>query len=84
MRRSHDEHAEAMKVEREEETAEPQHGSEKLFHLHERLDASFERRFTLPQEADLSTAKASLANGVLAIHVQRAGVPKPRKLRIGT
>jgi HSP20 family protein len=56
---------------------------EKAFHLHERLEKSFERRFTLPAEADLDKAKAIFKKGVLEVHVAKAAEAKPRTVPIG-
>jgi HSP20 family molecular chaperone IbpA len=56
---------------------------ERIFHIRERLETSFERRFTLPVEADLETARASLGDGLLEIHIRKTRRPKPRTVTIG-
>jgi hypothetical protein len=56
---------------------------ERIFRIRERLETSFERRFTLPVEADLETARASLGDGLLEIHIRRTRRPKPRTVTIG-
>ena len=65
------------------ERAEEKEKKEKAFHLHERLEKAFERRFTLPAEADPGKAKAVFTKGVLEIHVAKTPETKPRKIAIG-
>jgi HSP20 family protein len=64
------------------ERAEEKEKKEKAFHLHERLEKSFERRFTLPTEADLEKTQATFKKGVLEVHVAKATEAEPRTIRI--
>jgi HSP20 family protein len=72
-------HTLCVKGERTKETEK----KDKAFHLHERLEKSFERRFTLPAEADLEKTKATFEKGVLEVHVTKAADAKPRTVPIG-
>lgn len=65
------------------ERAEEKEKKDKAYHLHERLEKSFERRFSLPAEADPERTKATFVKGVLEIHVAKTPEPKPRKIAIG-
>ena len=64
--------------ERKEEKEE----KEKTFYLHERLERRFERRFTMPPEADLDKVEAVFGKGVLEVHVPKAAESKPRTIEI--
>lgn len=55
---------------------------EKTFHLHERLDTQFERRFKLPPEADIAHVDAKFRAGVLEVHVPKVEQAKARKIEI--
>jgi HSP20 family protein len=55
---------------------------QKAFRLHERLAKEFERRFTLPSEADTGLVTAEFDKGVLAIHVAKAKELTPRTIEI--
>jgi HSP20 family protein len=57
---------------------------EKRYQLRERLEASFERRFGLPADADPAKAKASFANGVLEVRVKKAKEAATKKVAIGS
>jgi HSP20 family protein len=65
------------------ERTETKEGKDKAFLLKERIEKSFERRFSLPATADLGKIKASFANGVLEIRIPKTPEPKPRKVPIG-
>jgi HSP20 family protein len=54
--------------------------TEKKLRLHERLEATFERSFELPAEADVKGLKATYGTGVLTLHVPKA--PQATPLRI--
>ena len=71
-------HTVRVKGERAEAKAE----EEKSFHLHERLEHEFERRFELPAEADTKHVRAQFANGVLEVHAPKLAVSKPHKVEI--
>ena len=51
-------------------------------HLHERLEARFERRFTLPSDADPEHVRAEYRNGVLTVHVARSTTVLPHTIEI--
>ena len=55
---------------------------EKSFFLHERLEKHFERRFTLPAEADTEHIAARFHTGVLEVHVPKIEQVKARKIEI--
>ena len=55
---------------------------EKSFFLHERLEKHFERRFTLPSEADTEHIAARFHTGVLEVHVPKIEQVKARKIEI--
>jgi HSP20 family protein len=66
------------------ERTETKEAKEKSFHLNERLETSFERRFALPAEVDPTKVTAAFAKGVLEIHVGKTAPEKPHKVPIGT
>jgi HSP20 family protein len=55
----------------------------RAFLLHERLEKTFERRFTLPETADTEKLTATFDKGVLEIHTPKAPKAGPRKIAIG-
>ena len=55
---------------------------DKSFFLHERLEKHFERRFTLPPEADTEHIDAMFHTGVLEVHVPKIEQAKARKIEI--
>jgi HSP20 family protein len=63
---------------RTSETAE----KDKTLRLRERLEAHFERRFHLPNEADTEHVTAEYDKGVLTLHVPRVATAKPRSVKI--
>jgi HSP20 family protein len=71
-------HTLTVKGERMEEKEE----KEKTFYLHERLERHFERRFTMPVEADLDHIEATFAKGVLEVHVPKVEESRPRTIEI--
>jgi HSP20 family protein len=64
--------------ERKEETEKV----EKTMRLHERLEATFERRFVLPAETDSEHLTAKYGKGVLTVHVPKLAAITPRKIEI--
>ena len=64
------------------EQRETKEETDKQFRLHERLETTFERRFTLPLDADTTSIGAEFTRGVLTIHAPKVEVPKPRKVAI--
>ena len=57
---------------------------EKTFHLHERLETAFERRFTIPPEVDLVHFDANFEKGVLKVKAPKLEATTPKKIEIGT
>jgi HSP20 family protein len=55
---------------------------EKTLRLHERLAASFERRFALPAETDPAKLTAVYNSGLLTLHMPKSEKFKPRKIAI--
>jgi len=55
---------------------------DKSFYVHERLEKHFERRFTLPLEADLDHVEAKFHTGVLEVHVPKVEQAKARTIEI--
>jgi HSP20 family protein len=56
---------------------------EKTFHLHERLETAFERRFTIPPEVDLGHFDANFEKGVLKVKAPKLEATAPKKIEIG-
>lgn len=52
--------------------------------IRERRNASFSRRFTLPEDIDPSKVDASFKNGVLTITIPRKPETQPRQITIRT
>ena len=73
-------HTLTVKGERKEE----KETKEKDLRLRERLEATFERSFVLPAEADSERLTATYGKGVLTLHVPKAVRAKPRKIEIAT
>jgi HSP20 family protein len=71
-------HTLTVKGERKQEAEE----KEKTFYLHERLEKHFERKFTLPPEADVEHVEAKFRAGVLEVHVPKIEQATPRKIPI--
>lgn len=57
---------------------------EKAFHLHERLEKSFERRFPIPPEVDLGKFHADFSKGVLKVTAPKQKGTEPKKIAIGS
>ena len=73
-------HTLTVKGERKEE----RETKEKALHLRERLEATFERSFVLPTEADSEHLTATYDKGVLTLHVPKAVRAEPRKIEIAS
>lgn len=56
--------------------------TDKTFRLHERLERTFERTFTLPTEIDSEHITAKFGKGVLEVHAPKLAVTSPRKVEI--
>jgi HSP20 family protein len=52
--------------------------------LAERNYGSFLRRFELPQGVDVEKIAADMQDGVLQVHIPKAALPQPKKIRITT
>ena len=62
-----------------EETREEK---ERSYRLHERLERSFERTFTLPSEVDGGHASATFEDSVLKVHIPRLMTSEPHTITI--
>ncbi len=71
-------HLLTIKGEREEAVEQ----TERAFHLHERLERSFERRFRLPPEVDTKRLKGSFHEGVLTIRAPKTPDARPHRIAI--
>ena len=71
-------HTLTVKGKREESKKREEHA----FRLHERLEGSFERHFTLPTEVAADKVSATFENGVLEIHAPKAKEAIPHKISI--
>jgi len=54
----------------------------KKFHRLERLFGTFERRFTLPEDADPTKIVAEFRDGVLQVHLPKRLMPKPKTVEV--
>ena len=64
------------------ERTETSEKKEKQLLMRERLESRFERRFTLPVEADAKHVKAEYSKGVLTVHVPKATEAAAQKIAI--
>jgi HSP20 family protein len=64
------------------ERTEEKEKLETTLRLRERLEASFERSFVLPTEADSKHMTATYGEGVLTLRVPKAARVKPHKVEI--
>ena len=55
---------------------------DKAFHVHERLEREFERRFELPAEADTGHVRATFDKGVLELRTPKVAGSTPKKVEI--
>jgi HSP20 family protein len=55
---------------------------EKAFHLHERLEREFERRFELPPTVETEKLTATFKQGVLELHAPKSAEVLPKKIPI--
>jgi len=62
--------------------AETKEAEEKSYRLHERLERTFERTFTLPREVDGEHVTAEFDKGVLKVHAPKVATTQPRKVAI--
>lgn len=64
------------------ERSEEKEKKEKAYQLHERLQASFERRFALPADVETDKVTATFAKGVLEIHAAKAKAAAKKTISI--
>jgi HSP20 family protein len=64
-----------------ERTAEKEEKKRK-FHRLERFFGTFERRFTVPEDADPTKIRAEFRDGVLQVHLQKRPMPKPKTIEV--
>jgi HSP20 family protein len=64
------------------EHVEPKEETDKSFHLRERFEREFERRFELPPEADTEHIRAKFDKGVLEVHAPKLEITKPQRVPI--
>jgi HSP20 family protein len=67
-----------VKGERQTVNAEEKQGFKRV----ERLSGQFQRRFTLPDNADVDNISATGENGVLFIRIPKQEVTEPRKITV--
>jgi HSP20 family protein len=65
-----------------ERTEERKEGEEGRYYLLERNYGSFMRRFQLPQGVDHDKIEADCDQGMLKVHIPKAALPQPKKIRI--
>ncbi len=54
----------------------------KKYYYYERIYGSFERKFILPNDADVEKIKAKYENGVLMIDIQKKESKKPKEIKV--
>ena len=54
----------------------------KKFHRLERLFGTFERTFTVPEDADPTKIVAEFHDGVLQVHLPKRPMPKPKTIEV--
>ena len=67
---------------RGEHEATREEDQDRAFHLRERVERRFERRFGLPDEVDVAAAAADYRNGVLTVRMPKREGSKPRVVDI--
>lgn len=69
-----------LRGERRFEKRDEQKGVSRL----ERVEGTFERRFTLPENVQTDAISARHTNGVLEVTIPKAAAPEPRRVNIET
>jgi|SRR5581483_3095170 len=64
------------------EVKETHEEQDKTFLVHERLERLFERRFALPEQANVEKLTATFKDGVLELHAPKVAAVKPRRIAI--
>jgi len=59
-----------------------EYGENAGLHRRERLAGSFDRAITVPVEIDADNVKAECRDGILALHLPRAELDKPRTISV--
>lgn len=65
-----------------EKRSERHEGEEGRWHIVERVSGAFRRSFQLPQNIAEDRIEATFANGLLAVRVPKAELPKPKKVAV--
>jgi HSP20 family protein len=52
------------------------------FHRLERFFGTFERTFTVPEDADPTKIRAEFRDGVLQVHLEKRPMPKPKTIEV--
>ncbi|HZD41724.1 MAG TPA: Hsp20/alpha crystallin family protein, partial [Terriglobales bacterium] len=56
--------------------------TKRKFHRLERFFGTFERTFTVPENADTTKIKAEFHDGVLQVHLPKRPMPKPQAIEV--
>ena len=56
--------------------------TKRKFHRLERFFGTFERTFTLPEDADATKIMAEFHDGVLRVHLPKRSMPKPKAIEV--
>ena len=67
---------------RGEKRSERKEGDESRYQVVERSYGTFMRTFQLPQGVDEDQIKAGFEHGLLTIHIPKAALPQPKRIRI--
>ena len=65
-----------------ERLEEQKEGHEGRYHLVERNNGSFMRRFHLPDGVDNDKIEADIENGMMQVRIPKAALPQPKKIHI--
>ena len=65
-----------------EEKEEKKDNKERKYIVHERSVTSFERSFTLPEDADETKVEASFRKGILSVKVAKMAKEEPMKIEV--
>ena len=49
---------------------------------HERPDFDFQRRFSIPENADVNKIEAKLENGMIMVHIDKLAEKKPKTIQV--
>ena len=65
-----------------EEKEEKKDNKERKYIVRERSVTSFERSFTLPEDADETKVEASFRKGILSVKVAKMAKEEPKKIEV--